>query len=89
MWDGKFLPVVRKHRLYTGDIENHIEVKSVEEIDVEDIPAKLKRLGKGETAYLVTVGFTDGEDLYEYVIYSDEEPSTGKIKHEVGHDLTE
>lgn len=88
-WKGVFVPLdMQKHRLGTGDIENHLEIVSVEEIDRDDAPSDIKELGSGEVAYLVTVGFIDSnEEAYQYVMFSDEEPSEDDVKHEVAHSL--
>lgn len=83
-WNGLFTPPLRKHRLGTGDIKNHIEIKHVEKLDdPDDLPedagdelGQITELGVGDIPWLVTIGWVaSGDTEYEYIILSDEKPS--------------
>lgn len=77
-WNGS---IIRKHRLFTGDISNHIEVKSITQLDDDEIDAvdedledgvDLVQINEGTgVPYLVVVGWKPGGDkAYEYVVWS-------------------
>lgn len=99
IWNGAFASPLRKHRLYTGSIENHIDIASITQLDAdeeqelmdefENAESDLVIIGDGDISWLVRVGF-NGEDatLYEFVIQSDEEPSEEEAKALIGHELS-
>lgn len=81
-WSGVFMPI-RKHRLYTGDIGNHIAFKSIvpatadaieefnEDIDNDYEFDELTQLGDpAETEWIVTMAFIPAmiEEAYTYRI---------------------
>lgn len=82
-WSGAFLPLF-KHRDYCGDIRNHIEVVSImplsdvddeeynDSLDHEVTVEELSEIGDGETAWLVTVGFVQSAERYDYIVWADE-----------------
>jgi hypothetical protein len=99
IWNGAFASPLRKHRLYTGSIENHIDVNSITQLDAdeeqelmddfEDAESDLVIIGDGNISWLVRVGFNGDEDtLYEFVIQADEEPSEDEAKALIGHALS-
>src|SRR5690606_3540793 len=99
IWNGAFASPLRKHRDYCGDIRNHIMAReeplmlddaeasrlasSGEEEDDESID--VEELGEGDIPWLCTISFTKDEDSeYEFIIWSDEEPSPEEIVELVG-----
>lgn len=80
IWKGSFAPM-QKHRLYTGDISNHLYVSSIEIIDVEsDLPDRvsseidpesIEELGEGTFTFLVTTSWVGGGAAYYFVVSSD------------------
>jgi hypothetical protein len=86
MWNGAFF----KHRLYTGDIKNHISVRSFEPMSEEpEGVSDYAEVGGGEYAFLVAIGFNDGDGTYEFIVYSDEpEPSEDSLLDEVAQFIT-
>lgn len=82
MWDGAFF----KHRLYTGDIRNHIGVRSFEPISEAEGVGDRTEIGGGEYGFLVTVAFNNGDGEYDFIVYSNEsEPSEDSLLDEVAH----
>jgi hypothetical protein len=80
-WKGSFAPVA-KHRLYTGDVANHLQIVSVEKVDAEaDLsdridqeidPEDLEELGEGTYTYLVKVAWVNGGQAYSFIVRSEE-----------------
>ncbi len=59
-WKGSFSPQLRKHRLWTGDIENHIQIFSIEyEVFDENTPLESK-------VVYISAGFIEGEGSYSF-----------------------
>lgn len=84
LWRGAFLNPIMKHRDYCGDITNHFVVKSITQLDDDEIAEyeedmetdllveELEQVGDGGIPWLVTIGFIDdtSQDYY-FVVWSD------------------